>query len=115
MMPVGRRLAGGVADVVADRLLSNVGAPEPRMDLGRRDGPRVREILRRLAAANRPADAVLAEVAPGFAVGGDRDDATVLEVVRERAEAVTELWRFLTTSDPTGSGDPKGATSRKTQ
>ena len=80
-----------VADVVADRLLSNVGAAEPRMDLDQRDSPRVREVLDRLAAADRPADAVLAEVAPGFAVGGDRDDATVLEVVRERAEAVTEF------------------------
>ncbi|MCY4074267.1 MAG: hypothetical protein OXH04_02410, partial [Acidobacteria bacterium] len=80
-----------VADVVADRLLSGVGATEPKMDLDRRDGPRVREVLGRLAAANRPPDAVLATVAPGFAVGGDRDDATVLEVVRERAEAVTEF------------------------
>ncbi len=80
-----------VADVVADRLLSNVGVGEPRMDLDRRDSPRVREILGRLAAANRPAEAVLAEVAPGIAVGGDRDDVTVLEVVRERAEAVTEF------------------------
>ena len=61
------------------------------MDLDRRDSPRVREVLGRLTAANRPADAVLAEVAPGFAVGGDRDDATVLEVVRDRAEAVTEF------------------------
>ena len=78
-----------VADVVADRLLSGIGGPEPRMDLDRRGTPRVREVLGRLAAANRPADAVLAEVAPGFAVGGDRDDATVFEVVRERAEAVT--------------------------
>ena len=78
-----------VADVAADRLLANVGAAEPRMDLDRHDSPRVREVLGRLAAANRPADAVLAELAPGFAVGGDRDDATVLEVVRERAEAVT--------------------------
>ena len=78
-----------VADVVADRLLSGIGGPEPRMDLDRRGTPRVREVLGRLAAATRPADAVLAEVAPGFAVGGDRDDATVLEVVRERAEAVT--------------------------
>ncbi len=80
-----------VADVVADRLLSNVGGPEPRMDPDRRDSLRVREVVGRLAAANRPADAVLAEVAPGFAVGGDRDDVTVLEVVRERAEAVTEF------------------------
>ena len=80
-----------VADVVADRLLSNVGKPEPRMDLDQRDNPRVREVLGRLAAANRLADAALAEVAPGFAVGGDRDDATVLEVVRDRAEAVTEF------------------------
>ncbi len=79
-----------VADVVADRLLSNVGGSEPRIDLDRRDSPRVREVLGRLTAANRPADAVLADVAPGFAVGGDRDDATVLQVVRERAEAVTE-------------------------
>ena len=30
---------------------------------------------------------VLAKVAPGSAVGGDRDDATVLDIVRERAEA----------------------------
>ena len=80
-----------VADVVADRLLSNVGAPEPRVDLDQRDGPRVSEVLGRLAAANRPADTLLAEVAPGSAVGGDRDDATVIEVVRERAEAVTEF------------------------
>ena len=80
-----------VADVVADRLLSNVGGPEPRMDLDRRDSPRVREVLVRLAAANRPAEAVLAEVAPGFPVGGDRDDATVLEVVRDRAEVVTDF------------------------
>ena len=61
------------------------------MDLDRRDSPRVRDMLDRLAAAARPADAVLAEVAPGFAVGGDRDDATVLDVVRERAEAVMEF------------------------
>ena len=80
-----------VAEVVADRLLSNIGAAGSRMDLDQRDGPRVREALGRLAAANRPADAVLAEVAPGFAVGGDRDDATVLDVVRDRAEAVTEF------------------------
>ena len=78
-----------VADVVADRLLSNVGGPEPRMDLNRPDSPRVRDVLGRLTAANRSADAVLAEVAPGFAVGGDRDDATVLQVVRDRAEAIT--------------------------
>ena len=80
-----------VADVVADRLLSNVGAAEPRMDLDRRDSPRIREALGGLAAANRPGDAVLAEVASGFAVGGDRDDATVIEVVCERAEAVAEF------------------------
>ena len=80
-----------VADVVADRLLSNVGVAGPGMDLDQRDSPRVRDMLDRLAAAARPADAVLAKVAPGFAVGGDRDDATVLEVVRERAEAVTEF------------------------
>ena len=80
-----------VADVVADRLLSNVGVAGPRMDLDQRDSPRVRDMLDRLAAAARPADAVLAKVAPGFAVGGDRDDATVLEVVRERSEAVTEF------------------------
>ena len=80
-----------VADIVADRLLSNVGGSEPRTDLDQRDSPGVREVLGRLAVANRPADAVLAEVAPGFAVGGDRDDATVFEVVRERAEAVTEF------------------------
>ena len=80
-----------VANVVADRLLSGVGATEPKMDLDQLDNPRVLDLLGRLAAANRPADAVLAKVAPGFAVGGDRDDATVLEVVRERAEAVTEF------------------------
>ena len=80
-----------VADIVADRLLSNVGAAGPRMDLDRRDSPRVREVVGRLAAANRPADAVLAQVVPSFAVGGDRDDATVLEVVRDRAAAVTEF------------------------
>ena len=80
-----------VAEDVADRLLSNVGGPEPRMDVDRRESPRVREVVGRLAAANRPADAVLAEVAPGFAVGGDRDDASVLDVVRDRAEAVTEV------------------------
>ena len=84
-------LERSVADVVADRLLPNVGAAEPRMDLDRRDSPRVCEVLGRLAAGNRPADAVLAKVAPGFAVGGDRDDATVLDIVRERAEAVTEF------------------------
>ncbi len=61
------------------------------MDLDRRDSPRVREVLGRLDAANRPADAVLARVAPGFVVGGDRDDATVLDIVRERAEAVAEF------------------------
>ena len=80
-----------VADVVADRLLSGVGATEPKMDLDRRDSPRVREVLGRLAAANRPADMVLAKIAPGSAVGGDRDDATVLDIVRERAEVVTEF------------------------
>ena len=74
-----------------DRLLSTVGAAEPKMNLDRRDSPRVRAVLGRLAAANRPADALLAEVAPGSAVGGGRDDATVLEVVRERAEAVREF------------------------
>ena len=80
-----------VADVVADRLVSNVGAVGLRMDLDQPGSPRGREFLGRLAAAGRPADALPAEVAPGFAVGGDRDDATVLEVVRERAEAVTEF------------------------
>ncbi len=88
--PVGA-VERSVADVVADRLLSNVGAAVPRMDLDQRDNPRVREVLGRLAAAGRPADAVLAEVAPGLAVGGDRDDATVLDIVRERAEAITEF------------------------
>ena len=48
-------------------------------------------MLDRLAAAAQLADAVLAKVGPGFAVGGDRDDATMLEVVREPAEAVTEF------------------------
>ena len=80
-----------VAVVVADRLLSNVGVVGPKMNLDQRDSPGVREVLGRLAAANRPADPVLAKVAPGFAVGGDGDDATVLVVVRERAEAVTEF------------------------
>ena len=61
------------------------------MDLDERDSPRVREVLGRLAAANRPPDAVLAKIAPGVVVGGDRDDATVLDIVRERAEAVTEF------------------------
>ena len=90
-----------VAEVVADRLLSNVGAAGPTLDLDRRDSPRVREVVGRLTAANRPADAVLAEVAPGFAVGGDRDDVTVVEVVRERAEAVTEFML-----DPTRAWRP---------
>ena len=80
-----------VADIVADRLLSNFGAAVPTPDLEQGDSWRVRDIIGRLAAAGRPADAVLAEVAPEFAVGGDRDDATVLDIVRERAEAVTEL------------------------
>ena len=48
-------------------------------------------MLDRLAAAAQLADAVLAKVGPGFAVGGDREDATMLEVVREPAEAVTEF------------------------
>ena len=90
-VPPSGAVERSVADVVADRLLSNVGGSEPRMDFGQGDSPRVRGVLGRLTAANRPADAVFAEVAPGFAVGGDRDDATVLEVVRERAEVVTEF------------------------
>ena len=40
-----------VADVVADRLLANVGGPEPRMDLDRRDSRRVREVVGRLTTA----------------------------------------------------------------
>ena len=37
-------------------------------------------MLDRLAAAAQLADAVLAKVGPGFAVGGDREDATMLKV-----------------------------------
>lgn len=80
-----------VAEVVADRLMSSVGAAGPWMDLDQHDSPRVREMLDRLAAGARPAGALLADVASAFSVGGDRDDATVLEVVRERAEAIAEF------------------------
>ena len=84
-------LERAVAEIVADRLLSNVGAAVPRMDLERCDSPRVRSILGHLAAAGGPADAVLADMKPGFAVGGDRDDATVVDIVRERAEAIADF------------------------
>ncbi len=80
-----------VADVVADRLVSNVGAVGLKMDLDQRHNPGVREALGRLAAAAKPANAVFVKVAPGSAVAGERDDATALEVVLERAAAVTEF------------------------
>lgn len=84
-------VARAVADVAADRILATIGGPEPRMAFGESPTPRARAVLARLEGGRERPDAVLARVAPGHLVGGDRDDATVLDVVVERADAIVEF------------------------
>ena len=89
-----------VADVAADWILASIGGGEPRMEFGESPTPRARALLDRLEASRERPDAVLARVAAGQLVGGDRDDARVLDVVVERADAIvdfildpTRAWR----------------------
>ncbi len=93
-------VARAVADVAADRILASIGGCEPRMEFGESPTPRARAVLARLEAGRERPDAVLARVAAGHLVGGDRDDARVLDVVVERADAIvdfildpTRAWR----------------------
>ena len=86
--------------MAADRILASLGGGEPRMDFGKSPTPRARAVLDRLEASRERPDAVLARVASGQLVGGDRDDARVLDVVVERADAIvdfildpTRAWR----------------------
>ena len=99
--PVGGRWGPGplvpgvvarcVADVAADRMLASIGGAEPRMEFGESPTPRARAALDRLEASRERPDAVLARVAAGHLVGGDRDDAKVLDVVVKRADAIVEF------------------------
>ena len=108
--PVGGRWAPGplvpgvvarcVADVAADRILASIGGGESRMEFGESPTPRAHAVLDRLEASRERPDAILARVAAGQLVGGDRDDARVLDVVVERADAIvdfildpTRAWR----------------------
>lgn len=59
--------------------------------LGESPSPRARAVPDRLEAGRERPDAVLARVAPGHLVGGDRDGAKVLNVVVERADAVVDF------------------------
>lgn len=99
--PVGGRWAPGplasgvvvraVADVAADRILASIGGGEPRMEFGESPTPRARAVLDRLEAGRERPDAVFARVAAGHVVGGDRDDARILDVVVARAAAVVDF------------------------
>ncbi|MCY4602066.1 MAG: hypothetical protein OXF27_19355 [Acidobacteria bacterium] len=99
--PVGGRWAPGplvpgvvaraVADVAADRILASIVGGESRMEFGESPTPRARAVLARLEAGRERPDAVLARVAAGHLVGGDRDDARVLDVVVERADAIVDF------------------------
>ena len=89
-----------VADVAADRILVSIGGGEPRMEFGESPTPRARALLDRLEASRERPDSVLARVGAGHLVKGDRDDAKVLDVVVERADAIvdfildpTRAWR----------------------
>ena len=89
--PVPGMVARAVADVAADRILASIGGGEPRMEFGESPTPRARAVLDRLEAGRERPDAVLARVAAGHLVAGDRDDAGVLDVVVERAAAIVDL------------------------
>ena len=89
--PVSGAVTRAVADVAADRILASIGGPEPRMAFGESPTPRAQAVLARLEAGRERPDAVLARVAVGHLVGGDRDDAKVLDVVVERADAVVDF------------------------
>ncbi|MCY4601075.1 MAG: hypothetical protein OXF27_14290 [Acidobacteria bacterium] len=80
-----------VADVAADRILASIVGGEPRMEFGESPTPRARAVLDRLEASRERPDAVFARVAAGYLVGGDRDDARVLDVVVERADAIVDF------------------------
>ncbi len=80
-----------VADVAADRILASIDGGEPRMEFGESPTSRARAVLDRLEAGRERPDAVLARVAAGHLVGGDRDDARVLDVVVERADAIVNF------------------------
>ncbi len=84
-------VARAVADVAADRILASIGGGEPRMEFGESLTPRARAVLDRLEASRERPDAVLARVAAGHLVGGDRDDGRVLDVVVERADAIVDF------------------------
>ena len=73
--PGSGAVARAVADVAADRILASIGGGEPRMEFGESPTPRARAVLDRA----------------GHFVGGDRDDARVLDVVVERADAVVDF------------------------
>ena len=89
--PVSGAVARAAADVAADRILASIGGAEPRMEFGESPTPRARAVLERLEAGRERPDAVLARVAAGRLVGGDRDDARVLDVVAERAGAIVDF------------------------
>ena len=89
--PVSGAVARAVADMAADRILASIGGPEPRMAFGESPTPRARVVLDRLEAGRERPDVVLARVAAGHLVGGDRDDAKVLDVVVERADAIVDF------------------------
>ena len=98
--PVSGVVARCVADVAADRILASIGGGDPRMDFGESPTPRAGAVLARLEASRERPDAVLGRVAAGHLVGGDRDDARVLDVVVGRADAIvdfildpTRAWR----------------------
>ena len=89
--PVSGAVARAVADVAADRTLASVGGAELRMEFGKSPTCRARAVLDRLEASRERPGAVLARVAAGHLVGGDRDDARVFDVVIERANAVVDF------------------------
>ena len=89
--PVSGGVARAAADVAADRILASIGGAEPRMEFGESPTPGARAVLDRLAAGRERPDADFGRVAAGHVVGGDRDDAKVLDVVVERADAIVEF------------------------
>ena len=60
-------------------------------EFGESPTPRARAVLDRLEAGRERPDVVLVRVAAGHLVGGDRDDARVLDVVVERADAIVDF------------------------
>ena len=84
-------VARAVADVAAARILASIGGAEPRMEFGESPTPRAPAVLDRLEASRERPDAELARVAAGHVVRGDRDDAKVLDVVVERADAIVDF------------------------